>query len=93
MYFFTCVVCMKFGNQDWHKSKIILALKQKGTSLAFESRKAGYMSNTLANALTRPWTKGEQIIASALDIPPEQIWPSRYLNKVRTTRAKIKKEA
>ena len=82
---------MKSENQDWHTTKIILALKQKGTSLAFESRKAGYVSGTLSNTLTRPWTKGEQIIANALNISPEQIWPSRYRNKVRTTRTKLKK--
>ncbi|MGX5145378.1 helix-turn-helix domain-containing protein, partial [Enterobacter hormaechei] len=33
---------------------------------------------TLANALTRPWPKGELIIATALDTHPWVIWPSRY---------------
>ncbi|MCO6523590.1 MAG: helix-turn-helix domain-containing protein [Candidatus Schmidhempelia sp.] len=65
-------------NQDWHKADIIAALRKKGTSLSAESRKAGYASNSLANALSRPWTKGEKIIADVLGLPPEVIWPSRY---------------
>ncbi|RKS84451.1 Nlp family transcriptional regulator [Orbus hercynius] len=73
-------------NQDWHSADIIAALKKKGTTLSAESRKAGYATSTLANALARPWTKGEIIIANALGIGPEHIWPSRYLNKARKTR-------
>ena len=35
-------------------------------------------SPALANTLTRRWPKGERLIAEALGIAPEQIWPSRY---------------
>ncbi len=63
---------------DWHPADIIAALKKRGTSLAAVSRNAGLASSTLANALTRRWPKGERLIAEALDIAPEQIWPSRY---------------
>lgn len=28
--------------------------------------------------LRRPWLQAERIIADALGVPPEQIWPSRY---------------
>lgn len=63
---------------DWHPADIIAGLRKKGTSLAAESRKAGLASSTLANALTRRWPKGERLIAEALGITPEQIWPSRY---------------
>lgn len=35
-------------------------------------------SSTLTNALNRRWPKGERLIAEALGIAPEQIWPSRY---------------
>lgn len=73
-------------NQDWHSADIIAALKKKGTTLAAESRKAGYAASTLANALARPWTKGEIIIANVLGVGPECIWPSRYLNKARKMR-------
>ncbi|MFQ0503301.1 helix-turn-helix domain-containing protein [Klebsiella pneumoniae] len=65
-------------NNDWHPADIIAGLRKKGTSLAAVSRSAGLSSSTLANALLRPWPKGEKLIADALSISPEIIWPSRY---------------
>ncbi|WP_347253693.1 cell morphology transcriptional regulator XreR2 [Leminorella grimontii] len=64
--------------QDWHPADIIAALKKRGTSLAAVSRNAGLASSTLANALMRRWPKGERLIAGALGVAPEDIWPSRY---------------
>ncbi|EAA7428701.1 transcriptional regulator [Salmonella enterica] len=64
--------------QDWHSADIIAALKKRGMSLAAVSRNAGLASSTLANALTRHWPKGERLIAEALDVAHEDIWPSRY---------------
>lgn len=46
--------------------------------MAAESRRNGLSSSTLANALSRPWPKGEMIIAKALGTDPWVIWPSRY---------------
>ncbi|EBX9238467.1 transcriptional regulator [Salmonella enterica] len=63
---------------DWHSAGIIAALKKRGTSLSAVSRKSGLASSTLANALTRRWPKGERLIAEALGVAPERIWPSRY---------------
>jgi Ner family transcriptional regulator len=64
--------------QDWHSANIIAALKKRGTSLSAVSRKSGLASSTLANAITRRWPKGERLIAEALGVAPEKIWPSRY---------------
>ncbi|MEH0833218.1 helix-turn-helix domain-containing protein [Pectobacterium cacticida] len=64
--------------QDWHPADIIAALRKKNTTLAAVSRAAGLSSSTLANALSRPWPKGEWLIADALGIHPSEIWPSRY---------------
>lgn len=64
--------------QDWHPADIIAGIRKKGTSLAALSRDSGLASSTLANALTRHWPKGEQLIAEALGKQPEEIWPSRY---------------
>jgi Ner family transcriptional regulator len=66
--------------QDWHQADIIAALRKKGTSLAAESRAAGLSSSTLANALSRPWAKGELLISKAIGVPAETIWPSRYFD-------------
>ncbi|EBR0153832.1 helix-turn-helix domain-containing protein [Salmonella enterica] len=64
--------------QDWHPADIIAGLRKRGTSLAAVSRNAGLASSTLANTLIRRWPKGERLIAEALDVAPEDIWPSRY---------------
>lgn len=64
--------------QDWHSADIIAALKKHGTSLSAVSRNSGLASSTLGNALYRHWPKGERLIADALGVTPEQIWPSRY---------------
>lgn len=63
---------------DWHPADIIAALKKSGTSLSALSRESGLASSTLANALRRPWPRGEQLIAAALNEKPESIWPTRY---------------
>lgn len=63
---------------DWHPADIIAGLRKKGTSLAALSRDSGLSSSTLANALTKPWPKGEYLIAEALGVHPSVIWPTRY---------------
>ncbi|CND06196.1 helix-turn-helix domain-containing protein [Yersinia pseudotuberculosis] len=63
---------------DWHSADIIAALKKRGTTLSAVSRKSVLASSTLMNALVRRWPKGERLIAEALDVAPEKIWPSRY---------------
>lgn len=65
---------------DWHPADIIAALRKRGTTLAAVSRAAGLSSSTLANALTRPWPKGEWLIADRLEVHPAEIWPSRYID-------------
>ncbi|ORJ50255.1 transcriptional regulator [Kluyvera intermedia] len=69
------------NTRNWHIADILAGLKKRGTSLAALSRSAGLSSSTLANALNRPWPKGEAIIAQALNVPPETIWPDRYFDE------------
>ncbi|PHM39184.1 transcriptional regulator [Xenorhabdus mauleonii] len=56
-------------------------IRKCGTTLAAVSREAGLHSSTLANALSRPWPKGEWIIANCLKLHPSEIWPSRYFDR------------
>ncbi|MGL0943392.1 helix-turn-helix domain-containing protein [Vibrio vulnificus] len=63
---------------DWHRADIVAALKKRGLSVRQLSRDAGLGENTLANALRMPWPKGERIIAEAIGMNPEDVWPSRY---------------
>jgi len=65
---------------DWHPADIIAALRKRGTTLAATSRAAGLSSSTLSNALSRPWPKGEILIADAVGVAPEVIWPGRYFD-------------
>lgn len=65
---------------NWHPADIIAALRKKGTNLAALSRSSGLSSSTLANALNRPWPKGEWLIAEAIGVHPSEIWPGRYRN-------------
>ncbi|WP_267330422.1 MULTISPECIES: helix-turn-helix domain-containing protein [unclassified Gilliamella] len=76
------------SKKDWHPADIIAAMKKKGTTLSALSRQSGYAPSTLANALVRPWTKGELIIANALGVEAKRIWPSRYKKKIRALRIK-----
>lgn len=69
---------MFLRKEDWHHADIIASLHKQRTTLAALSRSAGLSSSTLANALSRPWPKGEWIIANALKVHPAEIWPSRY---------------
>ena len=65
-------------NQDMHRIDIVAALHKKNLTLKELSLNAGLKAKTLSNALYRPWPKGEEIIANALGMNPEEIWPSRY---------------
>ncbi|WFQ79385.1 helix-turn-helix transcriptional regulator [Xenorhabdus sp. SF857] len=71
---------MTHTRQDWHPAEIICALRKRGTTLAALSRESGLSSSTLANTLSRPWPKGEFIIAARLEMEPAEIWPSRYFD-------------
>ena len=76
------------SKKDWHPADIIAVLKKKGTTLSALSRQLGYAPSILANALVRPWTKGELIIANALGVEAKRIWPSLYRKKIRVLRIK-----
>lgn len=41
----------------------------------------------IQRVLTSPWLAAEQIVAKALEMKPEQIWPSRYKNPADRLRA------
>lgn len=65
--------------KDWHRADIIAALHKCGWSVRQLAFSHGYKSGTvLKSALDRPWPKGEKIIADALGLSPEIIWPERY---------------
>lgn len=66
---------------DWHPSQITCALRMKGTNLRKLSISCGYKPGTLGNALRFMYPKAERIIADAIGVNPEEIWPSRYKSR------------
>ena len=69
---------MQKSTADWHRADIVAALKKQGWSVRSLSVAAGLSPNTLKGALTGPYLKGERIIAEAIGVQPETIWPNRY---------------
>lgn len=68
--------------QDWHKADILAAVHKAGWSLAELSRYHGYSnSRSISVALTRRWPKAQKLIAEVIGVPPETIWPSRYVEQ------------
>lgn len=63
---------------DWHPADVLAALKKRGLSLVKLSADHGYHPTAAGKALKRPWPALERIIADAIGVSPETIWPSRY---------------
>lgn len=61
---------------DWHPADVVAALRKRGTSLRKVAHANGYTH--IQAVLTRPWWAVEHLVAQALDMHPEQIWPTRY---------------
>jgi len=71
---------------DWHPADIGAALKKNGWSFASLSRHHGYAHRqTMHRVIATHWPKGEAIIAEAIGVKPEVIWPSRYCDKYKST--------
>lgn len=69
----------KAARLDWHRADIVAALHKADWTLRRLCKHHGYASpTTLTHALDRPWPKGERLIAEAIGVSPEVIWPSRY---------------
>ena len=68
----------KKAAEDWHRADVVAGLRKKGWSLRQLSKEAGLSESTLKTALDRPYPKAERIIAAAIGVTPETIWPTRY---------------
>lgn len=68
----------KPATNDWHPADVVAALWKSGTTIRRLSRTNNYKGDGLKMALRRPWPKAESIIAAAIGLTPQQIWPSRY---------------
>lgn len=64
--------------QDWHPADIKAALEKAGCTLRQLSIEHGYAGGIVQKALTQAYPACETIIAAAIGITPQAIWPSRY---------------
>lgn len=65
--------------KDWHPADIKAALTKAGWSINQLGHHHGYTSKSaLAAVLRHPWPKAEGLIADAIGVQPQAIWPSRY---------------
>src|SRR5690606_19820311 len=62
--------------KDWHPADIKAALEKAGWSLRRLSLHHGYKPTTLKEALHRRYPKAERLIADAIGVDPDTIWPS-----------------
>lgn len=69
------------AKQDWHRADIVAGLHKRDLSLAKLGRCNELSTSTLKNALDKRYPKAEKIIADALGVAPQEIWPSRYLER------------
>lgn len=77
--------------QDWHPADVIAALRKIGWSVSQLSLTHGLSRHTLGKALQFPYPKGERLIANALGVQPQKIWPSRYTADGQTNRTRGRK--
>lgn len=77
----TLNVPKKSATEDVHRADIVAALHKKGWSLRALSVKSGLAAGTLRAALERPYPKAERIIAVAIGVKPEALWPTRYAKR------------
>ena len=66
------------SSEDWHPADVLAALKKRGHSLAGLSVANGYHPTAAGKALKQAWPAVERMVADALGLQPQVIWPSRY---------------
>lgn len=63
---------------DWHPADVVAALRKAGWSLRQLSIAHGNHPNVLKHALVTAYPRAQRLIAEAIGIAPQAIWPSRY---------------
>ena len=70
------------SREDWHPADIVAALRKAGWSLRRLSVHHGYYPTAMSRVTQSPWPKGERLIAEAIGIQPEEIWPERHAKRL-----------
>ncbi|MFZ6655631.1 helix-turn-helix domain-containing protein [Undibacterium sp. TJN19] len=64
--------------QDWHRADIKAELEKAGWTLRKLALANGYVAGVMCHPLNQQYPKAEAIIAKAIGVQPQTIWPSRY---------------
>ncbi|MGH6887950.1 MAG: helix-turn-helix domain-containing protein [Rhizomicrobium sp.] len=70
-------------SRDWNWADVKAAVEKRGESIASIARANGLSRATLCMAKTRWSPRAQLLIARALRLRPEQIWPRRYADRAR----------
>lgn len=67
------------ADTDWHPADVKAALAKAGWSMRQLGFHHGYRGDSsLGEVFRRPWPRVEKLIADAIGVPAQEIWPSRY---------------
>ena len=67
-----------FFDSDWHPADVQAALKKRGITMTGLAERHGYHFTAVSRATRQRWPEVQAIIAQALELEPQEIWPSRY---------------
>ncbi|MDO8776221.1 MAG: helix-turn-helix domain-containing protein [Burkholderiaceae bacterium] len=73
------------AQEDMHPADVIAALHKRNLSMRQIAQANGYAH--ISRVLYGRWLAAEQLVAKALGMKPEDIWPSRYLDPADRARA------
>ncbi len=63
---------------NWTRQQILFRLREIGTTVAALAEKAGCSRQIFYGGLDRPYPKVQSIVAAALGVPRQDIWPEFY---------------
>ncbi len=66
----------------WHPADIKAELEKRGLSLADLARQNGLAPSSLRNVFRARCPKYERIVADAIGVNAEELWPERYAKKI-----------
>lgn len=65
---------------NWTRQEVLFALRRAGTTAAAVAEANGLAATSIYNAIERPYPRVHDLIAGAIGVPRETIWPAFYLH-------------
>jgi Ner family transcriptional regulator len=81
-------------NKKHLKAWVLYQLQIRGLSFAEVARRNGNARRDLPRmAFDVPYPKWEKIVAAAIDMKPEELWPERYAKRAANEKSKAYRKA